>query len=163
MRITTTEEYGLRLAMQLAAAFPEGLTLPELSQREGIPQALAAKVLARLREAGLVRARRGRRGGYELVDPPQAISLDKVFRALGDPLFHAAFCQDHGGELLCCIHASDCAVRPLFYHLDRMFQAFFARTTLEELLTGERQLARKLAAETRLPALGSIKFEGETA
>lgn len=153
MRITTSEEYGLRLALQLATCYPQPLTLPELAEREGIPLPLVAKVLAKLRRAGVVQARRGRLGGYQLAQEPGRLMLDRVLAALGDPLFHPEFCQDHGGELTACIHTKECSVRPLFFHLDRMFREFFAGTSLADLLAEERALHRKLAEKTgpRLP------------
>lgn len=145
MRITTSEEYGLRLALQLATSYPQPLTLGELAVREGIPQPLAAKVLAKLRKGGVVRARRGRLGGYELTAEPGRLSLDRVLLALGEPLFHPEFCQDHGGNETACVHTSKCSVRPLFFHLDRMFREFFASTSLADLLAEEKALNRKLA------------------
>ncbi|MCS7183466.1 MAG: Rrf2 family transcriptional regulator [Thermoanaerobaculum sp.] len=153
MRITSSEEYGLRLAVQLAASFPAPLTLAELAEREGIPQPLVAKVLAKLRRAGVVRARRGRVGGYELTGEPRHISLDRVLGALGQPLFYQGFCHQHGGKQEFCVHTQECSVRPLFFHLDRMFREFFAGTNLADLLAEERALDRKLAstAPLRLP------------
>lgn len=161
MRITSSEEYGLRLALQLATCYPQPLTLAELAEREGIPQPLAAKVLSKLRRGGVVRARRGRLGGYELTAEPARLGLDRVLAALGEPLFHPEFCQDHGGELTACIHTQECSVRPLFFHLDRMFREFFARTSLADLLAEERALHRKLARQTRpsLPVLGQQQGE----
>lgn len=161
MRITTSEEYGLRLALQLATSYPQPLRLGELAEREGIPQPLAAKVLSKLRRGGVVRARRGRLGGYELTAAPGHIGLDRVLAALGEPLFHPEFCQDHGGDRSACIHTKECSVRPLFYHLDRMFREFFARTSLADLLAEERALHRKLAHQVRplLPVWGQQQGE----
>ncbi|GBC79652.1 HTH-type transcriptional regulator CymR [bacterium HR09] len=164
MRITTSEEYGLRLALQLATCYPQALTLGELAEREGIPQPLVAKVLAKLRRAGVVRAQRGRRGGYQLTLAPEHVMLDRVLGALGEPLFHPEFCQDHGGELTACVHTQECSVRPLFFHLDRMFREFFARTSLADLLAEERALHRKFAERARpsLPVWGRT-LQGERA
>ncbi len=163
MRITTSEEYGLRLALQLATCYPQPLTLGELAEREGIPQPLVAKVLAKLRRAGVVRARRGRLGGYELTLGPNRMTLDRVLSALGEPLFHPEFCRNHGGELSACVHSNECSVRPLFFHLDRMFREFFAGTSLADLLAEEQLLHRKLAEKTapRLPLwVGAQQGEG---
>ncbi len=165
MKITTSEEYGLRLALQLAACFPQGLTLAELAAREGMAQPLAAKVLAKLRHAGVVRARRGRAGGYELAAPPATVTLDRVLAALGQPLFHPTFCQDHGGETDCCVHTQACSVRPLLFHLDRLFRDFFAGTNLADLLQGEPVLHRRLASQPqpRLPVRLGLASQGERA
>jgi Rrf2 family protein len=165
VKITTSEEYGLRLCLQLAACYPQGLTLPELAAREGIPQPLAAKVLGKLRRGGVVRARRGRLGGYELAMAPDVATLDRVLASLGEPLFHPEFCQDHGGGLMACVHTQSCSVRPLFFHLDRMFREFFASTSLADLLEGEPSLHRRLAGQRKLalPLWQASKTQGERA
>ena len=63
MRVTRAEEQAIRLAIRLARDGDQR-TLQELSAEEGLPEPTVAKVLAELRDAGLVRAIRGRKGGY---------------------------------------------------------------------------------------------------
>ncbi|MGQ9495366.1 MAG: RrF2 family transcriptional regulator [Thermoanaerobaculaceae bacterium] len=145
MKITNSDEYGLRLAVQLAASFPQALSVSELALREAIPQPLTAKVLAKLRRGGVVHAHRGRSGGYRLASPPDQIRLDRVLACLGQPLFHLDFCKDHVGKGTDCVHTQECAVRPLFFHLDLLLRQFFASITLSELLEKERQIHRRFA------------------
>lgn len=145
VKITSSDEYGLRLALQLAVSFPQALTVSQLALREAIPQPLTAKVLAKLRRGGVACANRGRSGGYRLAGPPDQIPLDRVLACLGQPLFHPDFCKNHGGVGKDCVHTQECAVRPLFLHLDLLFRQFFASATLAELLDRERQIHRRFA------------------
>ncbi len=92
MRITKFEEYGLRLVLRLAAAGGQ-LTIRELAEREGIPEATVAKVIARLRAAGLVRAARGRNGGYALAEPASAITIARIVEAFDERLYDPGFCD----------------------------------------------------------------------
>ena len=148
VKITNNDEYGLRLALQLAASFPQALSVSELALREAIPQPLTAKVLAKLRRGGVVQAHRGRSGGYRLASPPDRIRLDRVLACLGQPLFHRDFCRDHGGMATDCVHTQECAVRPLFFHLDLLLRQFFASTTLSELLEKEQRIHRRFVQRT---------------
>lgn len=145
MKITATEEYGLRLLLQLGARRGDTVALAELAEAEGMPAPVAAKVLLRLRRAGLVVAARGRRGGYLLAAPPQHITVARALRALGQPLFHATFCRPRaGGSEGPCLRLSNCSLRPVWSHLDRLLESFFSQLTLAHLLAGEDSTRQSL-------------------
>lgn len=147
MKITATEEYGLRLLLQLAARHGSTVSLGELASAEGIPAPVAAKVLLRLRRAGLVAAARGRRGGYALACDPEGITVARALRALGAPLFHAAFCRPRGRAAADrCRRLANCSLRPVWSHLDTLLEAIFTHLTLAHLLAGEDSTRKSLAA-----------------
>ena len=83
MKVTSAEEYGLRCLMLLAGR-DEGhpLTLTEISEREGLSLPHAGKIMGILKDSGLVESVRGRSGGYVLKDPPQELTLSRIFQAL---------------------------------------------------------------------------------
>lgn len=84
MKLSTTEEYGLRCMLQMAKKGQKGMTtLPELAQKETLTQAYAAKIMGMLRKGGLVLSTRGQSGGYQLAKPPQEINVNEVLEALG--------------------------------------------------------------------------------
>ena len=71
MRISSRCEYGLRAIVFLAASEdPRPVPLPEIAAGEGIPAPFLERILARLRDSGLVKATRGVSGGYQLAQPP---------------------------------------------------------------------------------------------
>ena len=71
MKLSSSEEYGLRCLLQLARQTPgSSLTIPEISQAEGITHHNVAKLLRILRQGGLVESARGQQGGYALAKPP---------------------------------------------------------------------------------------------
>src|SRR5437016_10167392 len=88
MKITAQEEYGLRCLLRLArAADGQSLTIPEIAAVEGLSGAYVAKILAVLRQAGLIESVRGRAGGYRLAKAPAEIGLGTVIMSIGDPLY----------------------------------------------------------------------------
>ena len=153
MKITATEEYALRCMLQLALRQGETVPLGELARAEAIAPPFAAKVLARLRRAGLVVAVRGRRGGYALAAPPEETTVLAVLSALGRPLFDASFCRTHGSPTsAACSRLSECSLRPVWAHLDALLRQFFAQATLADLVRGERSTRARLAERWPLPA-----------
>jgi Rrf2 family protein len=70
MQLLASEEYGLRCLLRVAhARGGEPLPIAEIARDEGISPEYAAKLLRRLRLAGLVRSVRGAEGGYLLARP----------------------------------------------------------------------------------------------
>jgi len=152
MKITATEEYGMRCMLQLALRNGETVSLSELAVAEGIAVPFAAKVLLRLRRAGLVAATRGRNGGYTLAEAPERITVLRILKALGKPLYDSSFCREHGSPgTTDCSRLTDCSLRPVWAHLDALLRRFFENTTLADLATGERRADRHL--QERWPLL----------
>lgn len=90
MRLPGRTDYALRAALELAAS-PDGpLTTDEISRRQDIPTSYLGAILAELRKAGVVRARRGPEGGWTLSRPAKEVSLADVIRAVGGALTDVA-------------------------------------------------------------------------
>ena len=170
MLITRNEEYGVRLVLRLARQ-QEQLTVTQLAELENLPEPTVSKVLLQLRRARLVSAERGRNGGYTLVDPPETTSVARVLGALGEPLFAGRFCQS---EPSCdCPNDSECGLRSVWSHIDRMIEAVLSGTTLKDLLGTERSVehhVRGLWPLTGSRGAGSVDtgrmtpvYEGENA
>ena len=140
MKITATEEYGLRCMLQLALRGEQTVPLSDLARAERIAVPFAAKVLLRLRRAGLVVAARGRNGGYTLAAPPERITVLAILAGLGKPLFDSSFCREHGApDASACSRMTDCSLRPVWAHLDALLKRFFENTTLADLAAGEHR------------------------
>jgi Rrf2 family protein len=73
VKVSATEEYGVRCLMRLARAWPEGraVTTQQVASDEGLPPHYAAKLVGQFRRGGLVRSARGVRGGVRLARPPE--------------------------------------------------------------------------------------------
>ena len=87
MRMSAKAEYAVRAMVELATV-EEGVLLKtdELAQAQGIPPQFLVDILSALRTDRLVRSRRGRDGGYELVRPATDISVADVLRSIDGPL-----------------------------------------------------------------------------
>jgi len=145
MKVTALEEYGLRCMLLFADKANESpLTLNEISTREGLSVPYAGKLLMILKQAGLVRAVRGRRGGYTLARAPEETYLKEIFDALGEPFFGPHHCRRHTGLNDSCVHAEHCNVRPMWLTIDNFVSGLFNRVTLADLASGTYDFAALL-------------------
>jgi len=164
MKITSQEEYGLRCLLRLARADGgHSLTIPEIAADEGLSVPYAAKLLAVLRQAGLIESVRGRAGGYRLSGSPTEVSLGSVMTALGEPLFdEPTFCNKHTGTETNdgrCVHLGGCTLRALWHTLEDWMRNALDRITLADLLQSEgrlTELLRSRLAEAVLEPAGTL-------
>lgn len=159
MKIAAQEEYGLRLLVRLAQA-RQPLTIPELSESEGLSQSYVAKLLTVLKQGGLVESERGRVGGNRLGRPAGQISLLDALALLGEPLYsEAEFCLKHAGTNVAgsCVHQSGCGIRAVWSALEDWTRQVLDKVTLADLLQGEEfvteQIRQHLLLALRKPPL----------
>jgi len=143
MRIARAEEQGIRLALRLARDGGQ-VTLAELAQRESLPEPTVAKILSRLREAGVVSAVRGRKGGYELAGPAEAMSVATIVQAMGLPRFAGRFCTAATTQAD-CPHGSSCSLRPVWNFLEERMFRVLEQTSLADLLHTQREVHAHVA------------------
>jgi len=76
MRISATEEYGLRCLLVLAREGTCGrLSITDVAEMEGISAPYASNLLSMLRKAKLVTAVGGRKGGFRIASEPAEVNL----------------------------------------------------------------------------------------
>jgi len=86
MRVSAKTDYAVRAAAELAA-FPEGPVKGErLADSQDIPLQFLEHILLDLKHAGIVRARRGAKGGYWLAKPGADVTVADVIRAVEGPI-----------------------------------------------------------------------------
>ena len=86
MKVSTRVEYGVLALADIAIYGGAGISVTalEISGRQGISKKYLEQILPLLRQAGLIRALKGQRGGYLLARSPQQILMSDVLNAL-DP------------------------------------------------------------------------------
>jgi len=141
MKFSTQEEYGLRLLLRIAKSDSQhGLTIPELSEVEGLSSANTAKILRALRMAGFVDSARGQTGGYKLNQPAEKILLSDVLTALGGKLYESNFCDLHSGMENICTNSIDCSIRSVWKTIQNVLDSVLSKFTLQDLLSKEEDV-----------------------
>jgi len=145
MKITSQEEYGLRLLIRIASCKDkEGMSIPQLSEAEGLTPHYVAKLTRILRMAGFLNSTPGNKGGYVLATPADQIIINNVLKALGGRLFDTEFCETHGGTLKLCTHSVDCSSRSLWQMIQFTLDNLLNRVTLYDLVNPEKTSAKIL-------------------
>lgn len=84
MKISTRSKYGLRAITYLAKVYQKGKVFPlkEIAKEESIPFDYLEKIMAELKKAKLVKAKKGAHGGYYLAKKPKKIRVGEVIKTL---------------------------------------------------------------------------------
>ncbi len=141
MKFSTQEEFGMRLLLRIAKSdSTHGLTIPEISELEGISIANAGKILRILRLASFIESARGQTGGYKLKKPANEIIVNDVMTALGGKLYESGFCDLHAGIENICTNTIDCSIRSLWRTIQRMIDDVLSQITLQDMLGKEEDV-----------------------
>lgn len=160
MHFSSQEEYGLRCLLRVAAeGSNRSMTIPEISQREGMSEPYVAKLMRILRAGGLVTSERGQSGGYRLSRPPEKIVIDQVLAVLGRRLFEVEFCERHAGNEATCTRSIDCSIRSLWRAVQGVVDQVLTCTTLNDLLCSEKEMD-SYTSNLVIPKTGSASNKG---
>ncbi len=88
MRVSAKADYAVRAAAELAAAEEGPIKGERLADAQDIPLQVLEHILLELKHAGIVRARRGAKGGYWLARPAEEVTIADVVRAVEGPIAH---------------------------------------------------------------------------
>ncbi|MEQ8705444.1 MAG: Rrf2 family transcriptional regulator [Phaeodactylibacter sp.] len=139
MKISAQDEYGLRILIRIAQADEqEGLSIPQISELEGMSDSYVGKLTRTLRLAGFIESTRGQKGGYVLAQPPEVINVGEVLRALGGALFDEGFCNKHAAGFKICTNSVDCSVRSLWRVVQQSLDHVLGQISLKDLLASEQ-------------------------
>jgi Rrf2 family protein len=145
MKITAQEEYGLRILLRIAGCKDaEGMSIPQLSDAEGLSSHYVAKLTRILRMAGFINSTPGYKGGYVLARPANEIVINQVLKALGGVLFNKEFCGLHAGTVKLCTNSVDCSARSLWQMIQYTVDRLLDNVTLHDLVNTETESSKML-------------------
>jgi Rrf2 family protein len=160
MRISTRSEYGLRALMELGIETRGALSLRDIAARQNISLDYLEQIMPALKSAGLIQARRGAQGGYQLARPASEITMLDILSTLEgslDPMAclssqplppeldemnnqKAVATRADSPVLDTCGASGSCAVQEVWREVKTAMETVLRRLTLAELI--ERQEAR---------------------
>jgi FeS assembly SUF system regulator len=130
IRISKMTDYGVVVLARLAERPPPQLvTAAELARLTGVPAPTVSKLLKKLGRAGLVGARRGPEGGYQLVGRPEAISIADVVTVLEGPISLVECGEPEGA----CELALGCPVKGPWQPITALVRDALNRVSLADL------------------------------
>jgi len=146
MKITAQEEYGLRILIRIARCDDkEGMSIPQLTEAEGLGSHYIAKLTRVLRMAEFINSTPGYKGGYVLAKPAREIIIKDVLKALGGVLFDKDFCGQHAGSVKLCTNSVDCSARSLWQMIQFTVDQLLGSITLHDLANKENESIKMLS------------------
>jgi len=136
--ISKQTRYALRVVYSLARTHGSGLKLlSELAREEGIPLFFLQKILVALRRDGIISSKAGPRGGYQLHQPPDRITLATVIRSVEGSLAPLP-CVGENGAQTCdtCADRLTCGTQILMSRVHAAAERILDQTTFADIVCG---------------------------
>jgi Rrf2 family protein len=145
MKITAQEEYGLRILVRIAGCKDDvGMSIPQLTQAEGLSSHYIAKLTRILRMEGFINSTPGYKGGYVLAIPAKEIRINRVITALGGSMLDSKISGLDASVLKFCTHSVDCSTRSLWQMIQVTIDGLLDKITLHDLVNAEQDSSRVL-------------------
>ena len=119
----------------------EPITIKAIADSEHIPQKFLEAILLDMKNAGLLKSRKGRGGGYHLLRNPDDINLAEVMRLFDGPIALLP-CVAYRYYERCeeCKNEELCGIRSIFYEVRNATVELLKNATLAEIIRRETEL-----------------------
>ena len=145
IRLSRLADYAVVLMTHIATR--EGVhNAVEAAAATGVPGPTAAKVLKALTQGGLLTARRGAHGGYELARGADAINVAEIVSAIDGPIALTNCATPGAGA---CEVELACPSRSGLNRINTAIRTALEAVTLAELVPAPSRALRALEAEMR--------------
>jgi Rrf2 family protein len=134
VRISAKADYAVRATIELAVS-PDGSPVKgtKLAEAQDIPLQFLEHILLDLKRSGIVRTKRGARGGYWLAQPADTITVADIIRAVEGPL---AYIQDLPPEETRYEGAAT-HLRDVWIAVRQTLREVLEQTTIQQIASGE--------------------------
>ena len=128
LQVSRRVDYALRAVIHLASEQDGGRisTIAEIAARERLPRQFLEKIFQQLIRSGLVRSRRGPRGGYELGRPAEDVTFRDVIEAVEGPIALNVCVGEHPD----CFLIGACGMNRVWAEGQRRVMDLFESTTI---------------------------------
>lgn len=132
MKISTKGRYGLRAMIDLAVNGANGtpVFLSDIAKRQGVSEKYLEHIFSALHKGDIVKAQRGRKGGYLLNRAPDQITIHDIITVLEGP----CTVVDCVGDTSACERSGACITRDIWCKLGAAIQDILNSYTLASLV-----------------------------
>jgi Rrf2 family protein len=133
MRVSAKADYAVRAAAELAAAEEGPIKGERLADAQDIPLQFLEHILLELKHHGIVRARRGAKGGYWLAKPADEVTVAEIVRAVEGPIAHVQSTPPEDIEY----RGNSQHLQKVWIAVRASLRAVLEETTLADLVSGD--------------------------
>lgn len=139
LQLTRDGEYAVRAILHLSSQ-PVGQVslVNEIAEAQDVPKSYLSKIMQHLVKSGLVKSRRGAKGGFTLAIPAEQITLRETIEAIEGPI-HLNVCLVKKGE---CYRDALCPVHPVWREAQSKLIAVLDSKTMADLVKDGEGLQR---------------------
>ena len=132
--ISQRAKYALHALIALAGAH-RPLSTSEIAESEQIPSPFLEQILMQLKHHGILKSKRGRFGGYDLLLSAERITFGQILRIIDGPIAPLA-CLSHTAYRRCsdCRSEQSCKVRRVFARVAEESRSILDHTTIADAL-----------------------------
>lgn len=144
LQLTRDGEYAVRAVLHLASQ-PEGRVslITEIAEAQDVPKSYLSKIMQNLTRAGLVKSRRGAKGGFALARPAEDITLRQVIEAIEGNIY-LNVCLVRKGE---CKRDETCPVHLVWKEGQKKLFEVLDGKTMAQLVKDAADIKKRLDKE----------------
>ena len=132
MKISTKGRYALRMMLDLAERKEEGfIPLKDIAKRQNISKQYLEQIVSLLNTSNILRASRGKQGGYMLAKEPAEYSVAQILKVTEGSLAPVACLED---EVNFCERADSCKTLPMWKGLGKVISDYLEGISLQDIL-----------------------------
>jgi len=132
MKVSTRGRYALRTLLDLAEHKNNGfISLKEIAQRQNISKLYLEQLVSLLSASNILRANRGKQGGYMLAKEPSQCTVGQILRITEGNLMPVSCLEDKVNQ---CERAEFCKTLSLWTGLGKVINDYLDNVTLQDIL-----------------------------
>ncbi len=144
--LSKKSKYAINALLYIARHKDEGrpVLASEISENENIPHKFLEAILLDLKNAGILRSRRGRHGGYFMQAPPEEVSLITIMRLFDGPIaLLPCVSLNYYGPCDECQDEASCGIRAVFIEIRDNTLETLRDNNLAAILEKEKEMKEK--------------------
>ncbi|MCL2179632.1 MAG: Rrf2 family transcriptional regulator [Treponema sp.] len=132
MKISTKGRYALRMLLDLAENRYNGfIALKEIAERQNISKQYLEQIITIISNSRILRANRGKQGGYMLAKEPSEISVGYILRITEGNISSTTCLESEINE---CKMADSCKTLFVWKELNKVIADYLDSVTLQDIL-----------------------------
>jgi Rrf2 family protein len=145
IRISKKTEYALRALVEFSfqSNTQSLLSIQKIAQSTEIPVKFLEQILLVLKNAGILKSKRGMVGGYSLQRSLNEITLEEILKAIDGPLCEWPCIENQNPEGCSCADTETCPIRLSFEPVYQQLHQALRETTLLQLTDKIQSLKSK--------------------
>jgi len=139
VKISTKGRYALQMLLDLAERWGGGfISLKEIANRQNISKLYLEQIVSLLNTSNILRANRGKRGGYMLAKEPSKCTVGEILQLTEGSLAPVSCLDDEQNQ---CSKAEHCKTLAMWEGLEKAINDYLNSVTLKDMLERYQELS----------------------